>query len=83
MSTAEDTDINRALTNALHDEEKLLEYLSDTIIPCAGCGEQIEVNDSHRWINRLVCANCILDYEGLDEADEANYDDNQEEETDE
>ncbi|NBT75136.1 hypothetical protein EBZ80_18270 [bacterium] len=80
MSIAEDTNIEAVLPMTLHDEEQLLEYLNDTMIPCAGCGAQIEVDDSHRWINRLVCAECIAEYEGLDAADEANYDDIYEEE---
>jgi len=66
----------------LQDEKQLLEYLDNTIIPCAGCGEQIEVDDSHRWINRLVCGACIAEYEALDADDEDNYDSVCEEQTD-
>jgi hypothetical protein len=81
MSIAEDTNTEAVLPTTLHDEEQLLEYLNDTIIPCAGCGEQIEIDDSHRWVNRLVCGACIAEYEGLDADDEANYDDINEEDT--
>lgn len=60
--------------DALQDEEKLLAYLEDTIIPCAACDEEIEVSDAHRWVNRLVCSRCMAEYEGLSGDDEQNYD---------
>ena len=80
QATAEEIKTSFAVANALLDETRLIEYLSDTRIPCANCNEQIDVDDSHRWINRLVCASCIAEYEGLDPADEENYDDVHEEE---
>lgn len=61
------------------DEQDLLDYLEDTIIPCASCGTQIDVDDSVRWVNRLVCEECIEMFEGLTADDEANYDDAYEE----
>jgi formylmethanofuran dehydrogenase subunit E len=74
QETAEEVKTSFAAANAQLDETWLIEYLSDTRIPCANCGEQIDVDDSHRWVNRLVCASCITEYEGLDPADEENYD---------
>lgn len=56
------------------DEEQLIEYLNDTIIPCAACDKQIDVEDAYRWVNRLVCEECISEYEELDADDEDNYD---------
>jgi hypothetical protein len=67
---------------ALQDEKNLLAYLEETIIPCAACGEEIEVDDAHRWINRLVCSGCLAEYEGLSSDDEQNYDSVCEEQTD-
>lgn len=57
------------------EEEDLLAYLEDNLIPCAGCDQEIHVDESYRWVNRLVCRECIAEYEGLGEDDEANYDD--------
>lgn len=56
------------------DEEQLLAYLNDTIIPCAACDKEIEVSDAQRWVNRLVCSECLAEYEGLTADDEDNYD---------
>ena len=64
-----------AETQAMQDEKNLLAYLEDMIIPCANCGENIDVDEAHRWINRLVCADCIAQYDGLSPDDETNYDD--------
>jgi len=63
------------------DEEQLLAYLNETIIPCAACDKHIEVDDAHRWVNRLVCAACMIEYEGLTADDEENYDSIYEEST--
>ena len=73
---------NQHVDTLIHDEERLLDYINNDIIPCAACGENIDVKDSHRWVNRLVCSDCIDSYEGLDESDETNYDNDYEEETD-
>lgn len=64
------------------DEEQLLAYLNDTIIPCAACDKQIEVDEAERWVNRLVCAECFSEYEGLTADDEENYDSVYEEQID-
>ena len=56
------------------DEEQLLAYLNDTIIPCAACDKEIDVEAAERWVNRLVCAECRAEYEGLTADDEENYD---------
>jgi len=66
----------------LQDEEKLLAYLEETIIPCAACGEEIELDDAHRWVNRLVCGCCIAEYDGLSGDDEQHYDNVSEEKAD-
>jgi hypothetical protein len=68
---------------ALQDEQNLLAYLNETIIPCAGCDQEIEVDAAHRWINRLVCESCMAEYEGLSADDEHNYDSLYEEANDE
>lgn len=64
------------------DEEQLLDYLNDTIIPCAACDKQIEVDEAERWVNRLVCAECFSEYAGLTADDEENYDSVYEEQID-
>lgn len=64
------------------DEEQLIEYLNDTIIPCAACDKQIDVEAACRWVNRLVCEECMSEYEELEAADEDNYDSIYEEQDD-
>jgi hypothetical protein len=61
------------------DEEQLLAHIENDIIPCANCDAEINVDDSHRWVNRLVCADCIAEYDGLTADDEDNYDSEYEE----
>lgn len=67
---------------AAFDEEQLLAYLNDTIIPCAACDKEIDVEDAERWVNRLVCAECLAEYEGLTADDEDSYDSVYEEQND-
>lgn len=64
------------------DEEQLIAYLYDTIIPCAACDKHIDVETAQRWVNRLVCEECINEYEDLAAEDEDNYDSIYEEQED-
>lgn len=74
MSTDNDT-----ADTLMLEEAQLLAHIENDIIPCANCDTEINVDESYRWINRLVCADCIAEYDGLTADDENNYDSEYEE----